>query len=459
MQPENQIPVNMNSTPIMPAPVPKKRWPFSKRTTMLVGAVVGAVVIAGAIFALQGLLLSKKTNGGGQSANGSVYYYNRAGYNKKDLSAGTGDPEALKPVASSTAVTYGGNPVVQSCNVLSLDDLHKANLHLIASPLTESVTRSFFDGKGLATLSANPYTLPSNDATNSCDYSLENGLSVTLNIFQPSYVPASAVQDEISHYYQQKPAVNGSQLYFYQASSKLEYYMLQTGNVYSQLAVAAADGANGNLDQVAQTVLGPIARNLPAELAHPGGPAKMTYASPVFQKSYANACELTDNSDFRKLYGKDASPIATENLSSGVGVINFSDTGAANVNYNYIDNDCERESVLGGASANSSGGISLDQTYILIDTESYLDVNPATLSFAADQKSGQNVVAVNTKIGDQVMFSNQAGISNALTFREGRFIVSLSVVNPGTKPLFSTPTMIESLTPLAQKIAGELKNM
>jgi len=447
----------MNGAPITPALVPKKRWPFSKRTTILVGIAVGLVVIAGVVFGLQGVFSGKKT-GGGQSANGNVYYYNRPGYNKKDLSTGTGDPEALKPVANSTAVTYGGSPVLQACNVLNLDDLHKANLHLVASPLTESMTRSFFDGKGLATLPADPYTLPSDDAANSCVYSLENGLSVTLNIFQPSYVPARAVQDEISHLYQSKPAVNGSQLYFYQSSSTLEYYILQTGNVYSQLAVAAADGATGNLDQVAQTVLGPIARNLPVEIARPGGAAKMTYASPVFQKSYANACELTDNSDFHKLYGKDASPIATENLSSGVGVINFSDTGAANVNYNYIDNDCERESVLGGTTASSSGSISLNQTYIFIDTESFLDAKPATLSFAADQKSGQNVVTVNTKIGDQVMFSDQAGISNALTFREGRFIVSLSVVNPGTKPPYSAATMIKSLTPLAQKIAGELKN-
>lgn len=184
----------------------------------------------------------------------------------------------------------------------------------------------------------------------------------------------------------------------------------------------------------------------------------MTYDSPVFQKSYANACELTDNGDFHTLYGLDASPIATEDLASGVGVVNFSDTGAANINYNYIDNDCERESVLGGVSGNPAAGITLNQTYLYVDTESYLDAKPATLSFAADQKSGQNVVSVNAQVGDQVMFSDQAGLSNALTFREGRFIVSLSVVSPGAKASYSAADMIKSLTPLAQKIAGELKN-
>jgi hypothetical protein len=327
---------------------------------------------------------------------------------------------------------------------------------LTPNPLTEVVTRNFFDGKGPATLPLDPYSLPTDDVSNSCTYNLQNGLSIILNVYQQTYAPPSAVQDEISRLYQAQPDISGSQVYFYQADKTLEYYIVKTGSIYSQLAIVSGNGATGNPATVAQTLINTITQNVSKEAAHPGGPATMTYDSPVFKKSYANACSLTDNSDFRSLYGVDAGPIAQERLGSSVGVINFHSNGAADINYNYIDNDCERESIVNGVTA-GAGGISVSQTYLLIQTESYLDSAPAMLKFAANKQSASNVTPVNAKIGDQVIFSNQAGLASALSFRQGRFLVNLSLAQPGTSPAFSTASMIKYLTPVAQRIAGELQ--
>jgi len=461
MQPENQPPQPTSNSSLSEAGAKPKFLSSRKGKLTVLIIVVAVLALISGLLALAAKY--DKSGSSGAAKDSASLYVKRDGYDPQNLSKGTADPEALLMNAKKPAVTYAGKPVIQSCNVLSVDTIHQLGVHLKANPLAVVVSRTYFDGQGKGKLDLDPYSLPLDDATNTCDYGLEDGASLELSVFQPNYVPDSAITDTISRRYQKQAPINGADIYTYKADENLRYYFIHTNGIYAQMNLVSSllkKESKIKPDDFLKQAAAKVIANLNAESKDPAGPPKITYDSPVFKKSYANGCDLLTADNFKSIHGEEASPLVREKSGSGVGVVSFRQTTADKNSYTYIDNACQRDSILGGIGVDASGDIKTDQTHVFVTTESFTQDQPAQLSYNAVKASSKNVSsATNTKIGDEAMFGDRVDQKKALTFRQGRFVISIATLDILDKPTMSDSDMVKKLTPIAQSMASKLKSM
>jgi|GEM_PF-1291228 len=463
MQSENQ-----ESQPNQPSPsvsmsgAGQKPGFTSTRKGKIITIVVVLVVLLLLAVLLAAIAAHNKSGNSGVAKDSASLYVKRDGYNPQKLSKGTADPEALIMNAKKPAVTYDGKAIIQACNVLSLDAIHQLGVHLYPNPLAVVVDRTYFDGQGKGKLDLDPYSLPLDTATNSCDYGLADGVSLELTVFQPNYVPDSAVTDALHRYTKQAP-INGADVYADKADETLRYYIIHTNGMYLQMNLVSSlldKDSSLKPDDFLKQAAAKVINNLAVEAKDPSGPPKITYDSPIFKKSYANGCDLLTADDFKSINGEEAGPLVREKSGSGVGVVSFRQTTSDKNSYAYIDNACQRDSILGGVGVGTNGSIKINQTHVFVTTESFTQDQPAKLSYDAVKASSKNVTsATSTKIGDEAMFGDRVDQKKALTFRKGRFVISISNVDVLDKPTISDSEIIKKLTPVAQRIANKLGSL
>lgn len=452
MNPDNQQPFSSGSPydmqPASASGAPKKHWSPLRKVLTIVGIVVGVLVIAVVLLFVFGN--GKKTPKTAQKTIDPTLYKSRPGYT--DVTDAIGDPGALVQLPTGNVVRYGGQDVIQACNVASLKDISDAGFYVSANPIIGNVSRTFFDGKGAGPIKDNgSLFLPSEDDSNSCLYKFQSGKgdNLMIAVYQPSYTNVAGMNANIAYDYNAAPDAHGLQILTQKppkdssnALPNVSNYIIRSGNTAAQISIDTADTTAKN------KLLDRIETNFAAALNAPAPLANFDYQSPIFSGSVTLACSLTDNSTIKTVIGTDASPLVTESVASAIGVIEH-DNGKA---YNYVDNSCERRGL---------GDTYTNVPKVRVVTETFENAEGAKGAFAYAKSSpfAGGITATPTTIGDESFFGDTADVDHAIVFRKGRVIVFTTYDLATGKDKTITPSArMQALMPAMTQIANNVKN-
>ncbi len=424
-----------------PQPTPSRKR-LSKKL-LIAGGLLAVLII--------GLMLLRshnlKNNAKNDPTSDSSLYHFRPGYDIKEYGSSVGDPLALSMAKLDPARKSVKGLAVYACNVVTIDDINNQKVYLVARANDQAVQRNFIDGVGQQAVKSEPYSLNDGDKGNSCDYSLQSGGILSINIYQPPFTTTEAITGYISRQYTQTTSAGGLTTYKQKTDYRgMDQFMLMSGND------AMSVNFNGTKvsDEQEKTILNIAATNFAAQQKHGKGPAVPAYNSPTYTKKWARACDFISNSDIKSLTGKDASIYAKEGLASGTGI----DKVGGKL-YNSITTSCSRFNTDLGSGLLSGP---FDQKLEVLIT-GYQDETPAKAGLADVRKDAQNVVSAN--IGDEgIAYKDSAG-QNTVLFRQGRFVVEVVFDRTlqSNAHLTDTNAMIKKLTPYAQGVAAKLKTL
>jgi hypothetical protein len=410
--------------------------PRFSRKKLLVMAVIALLVIFGIAVALAN---GGKKDDGTNKPTGNVYY-DRPGFERSKLGDAIGDPAPLITKSGAAAVSYKGSPVVQACNLLTVEELRKQGLQLSPNSLT-AFERTYFDGQSQGTLNTFSSSLASMGDTNDCTYPLDddNG-TMSIDVYQPAYNQPSAITYELRQY-----TANGSVAGLARYERTFEdstYYLLRDGDSAIQIQLRkVSDKA------VAEKLLSKVAENYTHEKGAPAGPVQFTYSSPVFNKTYLNGCSLITANDVTQLFDSEASPLVTERAATATGVTYYTQQKNPTY-YSRIEHACVRQAVSDGFS---------DRKSLTAETTSFTTDEAAKLEMQSGRRLDADVISVSTKIGDDVYFSNTTGNNPEMVIRKGRFVVNLSMYDQ-TKSRMTQRDQVQRLTPIAQSLVARIKD-
>src|SRR6266511_2860913 len=142
----------------------------SWRLKILLGAIV-VVLIAVAAY---GAYLSKHKKSANSSSSGDTsLYYDRAGYDRKKLGTGVGDPLAITMTAKDGAqILSNGATVLPACAILSQKDLSDSGFKLYPNGFGYPIQQNYIDKSGRAFFGPDPAQFPTTSNSISCSYGL-----------------------------------------------------------------------------------------------------------------------------------------------------------------------------------------------------------------------------------------------------------------------------------------------
>ncbi len=443
MEPGQNTPTSPQSS--MPGEAsPEKPKSHAK---LIIAIVVGVIVIfAGAIIALVALFSQSNAPKTGRDP---AFYYDRPGYDPKELGAAIGDPLALTSTKTGKVYTSESHQVMYACNIISLNDLNTAKAYVAARNDAKGVETTYIDGVGVKGVEPNEYTLPSPSEDNKCQYSLQSEGFLEVSVYQPPFTTQEATSHELERNYTKTESIEGADLYEDKDNKHGAYrYMLALGDKTVQVLFNGTLGYDSKEQQ--RGLLEIAAKNMKTLAASPKGAPVFTYESPTYKKQFARACDLMTNDDIKSLTGNDASIYATESWASSTGVLPVDGTL-----YNSIQTACTRQNT-GVGSALLSGPF--DQELEMIVT-----------SFSGDEaakyvmkNTGEDVKdKVEMQVGDEGFAYRDGADQNTVFFRQGRFIIDLMFDRTAQKNagLEDTAAMVKKLTPYAEQVAIRLKKM
>ncbi|MET1033327.1 MAG: hypothetical protein ABWX94_02405, partial [Candidatus Saccharimonadales bacterium] len=381
---------------------PKKRWPFSRKLTVIIGVVLALIVLAVVMISLN------KGSSSDKNGDNSSLYISRPGYEKEG--DGVGDATALISKSSGKIVQYGGINVVQPCAVLKMKDVRDANLKINANSLTGPVTRNSIDDVGAAKLPPPSSSfLPFADESNFCQYYLVDQGVVQLDVYQPPYATEKALASQLERTFTAGADMEGFKIYSKKVDPKdpnQETIFFRSSNLSAQLRIDSPDKA------AKEKIIKLTAQRLKQALTTPTPVEDFVFESPILEGKTANPCTFVDNSEFKAALGVDAGPLVEEKIGSSVGVIQDLDTKKL---FNYVSHDCKRY-------AAEDGPLVLNQKYVTLHTITYETEEGAISATKFEQTSGVSpgLEKVTPTIGDESYFGNTAGLQNALVVRKGR---------------------------------------
>ncbi|PTM59724.1 hypothetical protein [Desmospora activa] len=343
----------------------------------------------------------------------------------------------LKP--NEQAVEYKGKPVVQACDIITVDDLEKVGLSLEVPFF--ALDRVYFDGEGKGELETPRGHRPSMN-TNECKYVVRGKDSVIVEVYEPSYTSQSQLDYEMEYNFDAIPDIEGVKAYAYN-NEDIREYRLQHDSLTVDINFNFLD-----VDEKREKQLLPIvAKRLTQLEGNPTGPIRAEYESDLFSADFVNGCDYIKNEDFQNLFGEDAGPLVSEQISSSVRqLLDAKDT------YYYIEHRCAR------GFERFSGEMKL----LSIETESHVDAQSAAGTFKGMKEAETNPAIGNelqeiNPIGDESYYSESEDGIWRIKFRQGRVIVGMSFVD--TELNSTTEQKIERLTPIAQAVAERMKDL
>jgi hypothetical protein len=425
-------------------------------------------IAAGALFLVVPLLGASLVGCGGSNSatakrlNATTAYYDRDGYDRKQIGNGIGDPAALKMQKSDAVISTGAVATIPACTIITTDDLKSAGLLLKANSYATVIDRAYFDGVGAGKLEYGQYSTPSFENSNHCRYALEGHLdSVSVDVYQPFIVSKNALDDDIKRRYAPAPAISGLagvELFKRKndsagASQEDDEYYIRKGDVTLalRLTITADRQTKG------EALIKVAVANLAKVQAAPQGTPTAGYDSPTFKGKYLQACTLMTNDDIKQLTGNDAQPLVSEGLASATGVSRYRSLGDE-TSYNYIENQCTRANGNRGIDTSTGSLLNLNQN-LHIKATSFDAARGAQNSMAATTSTARGVVRV-AGLGDEAIAFKDSANQNTLTFRKGRFIVELvfNRTNQKIGGLTDLQRMVDKLDPFAQKAADQIKD-
>jgi len=443
-------------SPVVP-PTPNINSQNGRKKWLLVGAIILAVVVILGIT----MMLTKHDKKGGTDTSDTSVYYNRAGYNRADLKKEIGDPMAIKMSARKDADSLtSGVVVIPACSVLTISDIERAGYHIFANNYGFPILQSHLSEKGNARFAPDLNNMPGSDGTMSCQYGIPGvdknkpaeiqKISITVN--QPFTVAAAQVDRYIdSLKYKPQADMSGYQVFKRDATEFVgdEYLLRKDGNTIT-VELDLKDKTK------AQDLLKTAIKNLDSLKANPKGYSEVSYDSPVFTGKVAKACDYIDNSSLKQLAGTDASPLVHERWATAVGVADFSPVSSYKPVTNYIRNQCEMSTNTG--------------SYVTLVGTTTHDLQVTTTSYENDQAALQGLVHLT--VGDGNDSQKVSGIGqeayvykdvkehqNTLAFRQGKVVVEVlyDFAKQNDPNVADLSQYGQTLTPVAQKIAAQLK--
>lgn len=436
MDPEMQ---SSSSMPNTAQPRPPAPGSGRKKLFMIIAGVVLLIVAVLVVMAAKGGS-DKKTD---DTQNDDSVYYDRPGFDREKLSDGIGDPAALVFKKTATPVNYQGTGVVQACSVFGPDDLKQTGLTWRPHSLTVAFQRNYLDGQSNGTVRTSGALDGSGNVSNYCNYTLEsgeNGETLWIQVFQPPYSTAEALNYDISRKLGDGGMIGGLKAYKKTEKSidTTTTILLRSGDSAVQIVTHLSDSAK--VSAVAERV----AANFTRLLSAPDGPPAIEFDSPLMPEGAANACSLLNAGDIKSAFDTEASPFVTEAVATAVGVIKFTSEGKR---YNFAARDCERRPLISESDISSFNSPSLK-----LEAITYREEDGAKIHMEFHKAIDKQVKQVSTKVGDEVFYSSTTGSNEALTVRKGRYILQFS---NGDKQL-SEDARIQQLTSLAQTVLGRL---
>jgi hypothetical protein len=451
-------------------PPPQQQWgppppqwgppppPPPKRTGKKVALAIGAVVVL-AVVAVFGAGVVRYLNRTSNEKTASAPTFvddpttTRPGYGNEGASVA--DPMALRWQAGKQAVTYGGAPVIQACNLFTLDDVAANGLLMLAFDQPGGIDRQSFVDGGTLEVAAKSSSLPVR-SSNTCQHSLRGHDHVQVDVFQPTYLDAATLAEVVKSYTPQA-SIGDVAIYVKDRSGTssgkdkvFPDYLLEKGGVLAHFH-GIADKAAATLAPKLPDVLAAIAHNLSREVNAPTGPGTFSYDSPVFPKPVADACAISTPADFAAVHGVPASPVVQQQLATAVSAIEFTDSGADAKSYNNVETECVRST---GEKDDAK------RKHLTILTTSYLDAEGADLDIRTLQGLlNQGVqTPLGRPLGDEAhMVTGDSTIAGAIVLRKGRFVVRIipgTTLGPASK---TSPDVLEkALLPVAEAVIARL---
>ncbi|HEU5121359.1 MAG TPA: hypothetical protein VFT59_00805 [Candidatus Saccharimonadales bacterium] len=436
---------------------PKKRWPLSRKMTIILAVSLIAILVITLV-----VILTSAKQDNGPSQNQQNTYYDRPGYDRSQLGGSIADPFAVRFEANSQSVEYRGSKVVQACNILTMDDITSQDILINANTLPTVISRTYNNGAGKGAYNQD---LTSSSLTalglgmdvNSCNYVLkapEGVHTIGLNVFQPFAVSMNVVDQQLQEGYTQANPLEGLEVFKKQSDTspnerKTEYILRQQDKGAFYIAVELPNDKASK----EQTILEAAAKNFIREQSNPSGPKTLKYDSPIYTKNFAHACELLSNDHIKSLSGKDASPLVREGIASSVAVLTASDKTP----YLNIINECIATTPRDNTMSLLSGELQLK-----VETTSFLLDLPAKEWVKAQLETNPNNRAnmeLTQSVGDASVAYTDANGGQHVIFSKGRIVVDVSVGSrslsqAGIRDLASAA---EKLTPIARSMADNVK--
>ncbi len=447
MEPTTSAPTPESSTSSMPSPKGGSR----KKLIIIGVAVLVVIIVAIIIGVVAGGKKSDKA-----STNDTSLYYDRAGYDRSKLRADVGDPMAIKTAPGDKPQSLvSGTVIVQACSLLTQDDLTKAGIKLYANAFGYPFIQNYLDESGEAKFAADPNHMLGASDTMSCNYGIEDGKIVNVAVNQPFTATDGAVASDIDLLHYNKQADQGGFQIYTRTSAlgddKTSYTLLRKNN--TTIEVKLPESTDPKITGLVKTVMS----NFDAFTQHPKGVSTVSYSTPTFTQSYAKACDLVDNADMKNLTGVDASPLVRSFWPSGTGVADFSKVSSDKVKTNYLRSQCIRTS--NDPSYKTLIGIKTHTLQVTTTTYEnntaaaeglkYIGVGEGNDSAVKESGIGEEAYLYKTPNEDKQL---------ALGFRQGRVVVEL-ISDFASQNSMDKTSYGAKLTPVAEKIAAQLKNL
>jgi hypothetical protein len=445
MPPQTEITPSSNpniQSPELQQP-PEKRS-RKKLILIVVGALLALIIIL--MFVKSHNVSTRKSK---SPTNDSSIYHFRDGYDIEQYGSTIGDPLALDLAKLEKGRKSIKGNIVYACNVVTIGDINSQKMYLNPRSDDRAVMRNFIDDIGQQGVKAEPYSVTDGEKGNSCDYSLQSGGILTVDVYQTPFNSSEAIKDYINRRFAKTTSVGGLDTYKLKDDYlSLSQYLISSGE---DAVVVQFNGTGKKVsDEQKSAILNTAASNFKVQQQHAKGPAIVAYSSPTYTKKWARACDFISNADIKSLTGKDASIYASEGLASGTGVEKVNDKL-----YNSITTSCSRFNVdLGSGLLRGPFDQKLE-----VQITSYQDEAPAEAGMQDVRKSDTSAIAAS--IGSEgIAYKDSAG-QNTVLFRQGRFIVQVVFDRTvqSNAGLTDTSAMLKKLTPYAQTVATKLKSL
>lgn len=435
---------NSNITPIPPfenpqssPPLnePKKKWPFSRKIT-IIGIISLVIIVALAITFLA--MMGGKKDTSKQEGPDSSLYFSRPGYDMSN--EGIGDAAALVSETTSNTVSYKGAPALQPCTLLTITDVQDMGLKITPNQLTGPVQQAAFDGQGLGVIDTSSRSfLPSDPDGSFCDYMLTDEQRIIVTTYQSSFASPAALEDTLGRNFAASADVEGVKTYISTRANSLEpnetSYILRDGTNAVKIDINVAG-------DMKEKILKHVAKQFAASKTKPMTTQKYAFKSPVFPVAAISSCDIMSAADFKTVLGVDSSPIVTESFGTAVGVITL-----GGKNHNYVSYECVRRSPEG-----LTGAMTMRMMATTYETA---DAAKQALAFErAAQPFTKNLQEISPAIGDESFYADLAEGNKIIALRKGRVIIKTNFYAT-TKDASITPEKrIQTLSPVLQGVVS-----
>lgn len=406
------------------------------------------VVIAVILIAFVGipLIVSLSQRQSMPGVPGSVKTYQREGFDK--LAGSIADPAALVGNGYERPISYGGNVVVDACNLLPLDQLNREKVRLYPNPIASTYERYYISSDGSGETVKKGMAL--SNELNECEYIFNDRNSLSMSVWQPAYLEMQYLKYELPKYTPAESSQPGVTHKIQNKAGGTVSHLLQKGDVYAEFSfISAVNKDKAALESLTNKLMPYIMQNFANQVIKPSGVPKYTYDSPTFTKSVAIGCSLINADSFQKIFKVQPSPVVYEKVTSAVGLITgFQDTG--DDYFHYIQSECERNT--GDSSYRS------ERKRVRVVVSSYEDSRGTKAAFNFE-KPGDKGAATSRAYGDAsyvVTVSHKAD-PGTVVVRKGRFLIKLTLADPAHESSKTDPHyFVTQLDPAIDDILSRL---